>query len=198
MEQQGHGHTGRRNLGSEELKWQVRINLSDQFAAAARANPSDPSLKPLLDVLAKYNAVLKHQKMAFAGFLPHFEKDEGPVLRQKIQEALTAIDEAAARNDLTAQIEAMKAFDEISSRYVERLRLYLWTKETLQKPGIEQKYARRFTIYADGGKEIYDKAIADALEKDLQPLIANGMVLKVDKFDSDPAHNPQPPKKFHR
>lgn len=192
---QGHGHSGPRNLRGDQLKWQVRINLSEAFAAAARANPQDPALKPLLDVLAKYKGVLKHQKMSFAGFLPYFEDQEKPRLLQNISDALKAIDSAG--DDVNAGIAAMKAYEAASAEYVERLRLYLWTKETLQRPGIEQKYATRFTVYADGGQEVYGKDIADALEADLKALMASGMVVKVKKFDSDPAHNPQAPRKFH-
>jgi hypothetical protein len=71
--------------------------------------------------------------------------------------------------------------------------LYRWTKQTIDKPGKEAQYATRFTIYADGGKEVYDKAIADALEADLQPLMGH-LITKISKIDSNPANNPQPPR----
>lgn len=70
--------------------------------------------------------------------------------------------------------------------------LYRWTKATVDKPGKAQKYATRFTIYADGGKEVYDKAIADGLEADLQPLVGT-ILTRISKIDSNPASNPQPP-----
>lgn len=70
--------------------------------------------------------------------------------------------------------------------------LYKWTKQTIEKPGKEALYATRFTIYADGGQEVYAKATADGLEADLQPLMGS-VITKISKIDSNPANNPQPP-----
>jgi hypothetical protein len=75
--------------------------------------------------------------------------------------------------------------------------LYRWTKDTIEKPGKKEQYATRFTVYADGGKEVYSKAVADALEADLQPFVKAGMITKLNKFDANPANNPQAPKRFH-
>ena len=133
-------------------KYQIRINLADSFAAVSRANPVDASLKPLNDVLAKYNAVVKNQFDAFADFCRDCE----------------------SKGDLNHP-------------------LYDWTKKVVDNPAKEVQYATRFTVYADGGKEVYDKAIADGLEADLQPLLGN-MITKINKFDSNPANNPQPPR----
>lgn len=141
------------NGATQTVQWdyQVRINLADSFAAVARANMSDPVLKPLTDVLSKYNAVIKNQFDAFADYC----KDA----------------EANGQTDSD---------------------LYLWTKRTVDNPAKQVHYATRFTVYADGGKEVYDKAIADGLEADLQPLIGS-MITRINKFDSNPARNPQPP-----
>lgn len=193
---QGHGHTGARDLSEDELRFQIRINLKDEFAAVARANPADPVLKPVLDVLAKYDATLKHQQASFANYIPHFEQEEQPWHFQKLKKLLQATQDVGKGDDVNAGIKAMKALETATAEYIERMRLYLWTKETLQKPGIQQKYATRFTVYANGGQEVYEKEIADALEADLKALIDTGMIVNVDKFDSDPAHNPQAPKKF--
>lgn len=194
---QGFGHTGPRNMKPEDLKWQVRINLSEDFAAAARANPADAKLKPLLDVLAKYDANLKHQEMSFGNFLPHFENEERPLHEARIAQAQQAIRTASAAGNVEAGIKAMNEFETASAEFVERTRLYLWTMEIMQKPETAKKYATRFTIYA-GGQEIYDKDVAEGLVKDLEALMQSGMVRKIDKFDSDPAHNPQPPARFHK
>jgi hypothetical protein len=217
---QGFGHTGPRNIDPKDLKWQVRFNLSDAFAAAVRANPADPVLKPLNDVLAKYNASIKNSGMSFADFLPHFMNDEMPArlaeLRTLITDAsalramedlATQFVEADARNDVEAGTVVMRkwfalnegATDAVlaaNSEMIDRMGLFLWTKETMLKPETQKKYASRFTVFADGGKEIYDKSIADGLEADLIALKASGMVTVVSKFDSDPAHNPQAPRKF--
>jgi hypothetical protein len=199
-EKQGHGHTGPKNLAEDELKWQVRINLSEDFAKVVRQSQrlDTPSLRPLNDILDKYDAKLKHQQMAFADFVPQFKEQERPELRTKLQASLKLLEYAEDNNDIDASIEALKLVQSVSRDFVERTRLCLWTEDTLRKPGIEEKYANRFTVYADGGKEVYDKAVADGLVADLQPLVDQGTIIKgVDVFDSDPAHNPQAPRKFH-
>jgi hypothetical protein len=196
MQKKGFGHTGPRNLEEGDLKWQVRINLSEQFADAVRANPADPALKPLMDVLGKYNANIKNAGMSFADFLPYFMQEEMPQRLAQLSELAQAFRDADAANDVAAGIATMQAWKKANDEMAERMSLFLWTKETMLKPETHKKYATRFTIFADGGKEVYDKAIADALEADLAALMASGMVTKINKFDSDPAHNPQAPGKF--
>ncbi|MBU0800684.1 MAG: hypothetical protein KKA05_06735 [Alphaproteobacteria bacterium] len=196
MHKKGFGHTGPRHIGEGELKWQVRINLSAEFADAVRANPADASLKPLMDVLTKYNANIKNSGMSFADFLPYFMQEEMPQRLQQLDQLAQAFKDANAKDDVAAGIAAMQSWKKANEEMTERMGLFLWTKETMLKPETHAKYATRFTIFADGGKEVYDKAIADALEADLTALMASGMVTKVNKFDSDPAHNPQAPNKF--
>ena len=72
--------------------------------------------------------------------------------------------------------------------------LYAWTKATIDNPAKKEKYLKSFTLYVDGD-EVYAKAIADALEQDLQPLAANGLITRLAKYDSNPANNPQPPQR---
>jgi hypothetical protein len=45
-----------------------------------------------------------------------------------------------------------------------------------------------------GGDEVYEKNTADALEAELKPLVGGPIVAKMFKYDTDPAHNPQPPR----
>jgi hypothetical protein len=45
------------------------------------------------------------------------------------------------------------------------------------------------------GQEVYDKAEADALEAELKPLVGGPIIVKMFRYDTDPAHNPQPPRK---
>lgn len=71
--------------------------------------------------------------------------------------------------------------------------LYNWTKKVVDDPVKQELYVTRFTVYADGN-EVYDKAVADAIEADMTSLVATGIVTRVDKFDSNPANTPQPPK----
>ena len=75
---------------------------------------------------------------------------------------------------------------------VEGYHLYEWTKKTIENPAKQQKYLRSFTIYV-GGDEVYAKAAADALEAELRPLVGGLVVAKMFRYDTDPAHNPQPP-----
>ncbi len=59
---------------NKQWKFQLRINLDDAFAEAARRDGGDPALKPLHAVLAKHNAELKCQFDAFAGYVAEAEK----------------------------------------------------------------------------------------------------------------------------
>ena len=43
------------------------------------------------------------------------------------------------------------------------------------------------------GDEVYDKAKADALEADLEPLVGGDIVVSMAKHDTNPANNPQAP-----
>jgi hypothetical protein len=76
---------------------------------------------------------------------------------------------------------------------IEDYPLYQWTKATIDDPTKKQKYLKSFTIYVDH-REVYTKEIADALETELQPLAASGLIARISKYDTNPANNPQPPK----
>jgi hypothetical protein len=73
--------------------------------------------------------------------------------------------------------------------------LYKWTKATIEDPAKKEKYIKSFTLYA-GGNEVYAKEIADALERDLQPLVGGELITRMSKHDTNPANNPQPPERF--
>jgi hypothetical protein len=72
--------------------------------------------------------------------------------------------------------------------------LYEWTKATIENPAKKEKYLKSFTLYVEG-REVYAKEIADALETDLQPLAASGLITRISKYDTNPANNPQPPER---
>jgi hypothetical protein len=78
---------------------------------------------------------------------------------------------------------------------VEKFPLYKWTKATIDDPAKKAKHTKVFTLYARG-EEVYPKEIADALEADLQPLVGGAIVARLSKHDTDPANNPQMPKRF--
>jgi len=70
--------------------------------------------------------------------------------------------------------------------------LYKWTKVTIEDPVKAAKHKKIVTFYVKG-EEVYPRALAEALEADLQPLVGGGLVEKLNKYDSNPANNPQPP-----
>ena len=139
---------------TESWQYQLRINLADEFAEAARRSGSDPGIKPLSDILDRHNATLKCQYDAFAGYCAEAEQ-----------------------------------------RGVDRYPLYAWTKATIEDPAKKAKYIKSFTIYVDGD-EVYSKAKADALEADLRPMVGGAVVTAMAKHDTNPANNPQPPKRY--
>jgi hypothetical protein len=57
-----------------------------------------------------------------------------------------------------------------------------------------KKYLKSFALYVND-REVYAKEIADALEADLQPLATSGLVMRISKYDTNPANNPQPPQR---
>ncbi len=71
--------------------------------------------------------------------------------------------------------------------------LYEWTRKTIEDPAKKAKYVKSFTIYVDG-EEVYEKDKADALAAELKPLVGGPIVAQMHRYDTDPAHNPQPPR----
>lgn len=60
---------------SDQWKYQIRINLGADFAAAARRNPLDPMLGALPAILARHHATLKCQFDAFADYVAAAERE---------------------------------------------------------------------------------------------------------------------------
>jgi hypothetical protein len=138
---------------TDDLKFQLRLTLSDEFAPVARSNPGAPSISPLTNILKRHDAVMKCQFDAFADY----------------------VSEAEANG-------------------VENYHLYEWTKKTIEDPAKKAKYVKSFTLYV-GGEEVYAKDKADELEAELKPLVGGPIVAKMFRYDTDPAHNPQPPRR---
>ena len=141
-----------RHGAMSDLKFQLRLTLSEEAALVARHNPDDVSISSLINILNRHDAVLKCQFDAFAGY----------------------VSEAEANG-------------------TENYPLYEWTKKTVDDPAKKAKYTKSFALYV-GGEEVYEKDKADALEAELEPLVGGSIVAKMFKYDSDPAHNPQPPR----
>jgi hypothetical protein len=60
---------------SEDLKYQIRIYLSDRFAEIARRDTDDPALKPLTDILAQHRTSMKSVYDAFAEYVADAERE---------------------------------------------------------------------------------------------------------------------------
>jgi hypothetical protein len=137
---------------TSQWQYQVRFDVNNPAMAEALGRQlCDPTLAPLIDILAKHRALAKCQFDAFAEYV--------------------------------AEAEA---------RGLEHYPLHAWTKATIENPAKKEKYLKSFTLYVDG-QEVYAKEIADALEADLQPLAASGLITRLSKYDTNPANNPQPP-----
>ena len=72
--------------------------------------------------------------------------------------------------------------------------LYKWTKDTIENNIKKKKYLKSFTVYVKG-EQLYEKNIADYLESEIKKLNEE-KILKINKYNSDPKNNPQPPKKY--
>lgn len=141
---------------SEQWEHQVRVDLGDELAEAARRDPANPAIKPLADILTRHRATMKCQFDAFAGYVVEAEKQG-------------------------------------TGNYP----LYAWTKATIENPEKKARYLKSFTLYVDG-KEVYAKALADALESDLQPLVDGKLITRLSRYDTNPANNPQPPAQYRK
>jgi hypothetical protein len=58
---------------TDDLKFQLRLTLSDEYAQVARNDPEDPSISRLTDILNRHDAVMKCQFDAFAGYVREAE-----------------------------------------------------------------------------------------------------------------------------
>ena len=72
--------------------------------------------------------------------------------------------------------------------------LYKWTKDTIENSFKKKKYLKSFTVYVNG-EQLYEKKTADYLESEIKKLNEK-RILKINKYNSDPKNNPQPPKKY--
>jgi hypothetical protein len=102
---------------------------------------------------------------------------------------------AAHRTTAKCQYDAFAEYVATAEQQgVENYPLHAWTKATIENPAKKEKYQKSFTLYVDD-QEVYAKELADALERDLQPLAARGLITRLAKYDTNPANNPQPPQR---
>jgi hypothetical protein len=124
-------------------------------------------------------------------------EDEAAKLARTSQEdsSLKPLTEILKRHNtkIKSQYDAFADYvAEAEKNGTENYPLYKWTKVTIENPEKKEKYVKAFTLYANGD-EVYGKEIADALERDLNPLVGGGLITKLTKHDTNPANNPQPP-----
>ena len=74
--------------------------------------------------------------------------------------------------------------------------LYKWTKDTIENKVKKEKYMKSFTIYIKN-QQLFEKEVADRIENKIINLGCR-CILKVNKYNSDPKNNPQPPKKYFK
>jgi hypothetical protein len=60
---------------SEPLQYQIRLNLNERSAEAAREDADNSLLVPLMEILRGHGATLVNQLDAFEGYLAHAEKN---------------------------------------------------------------------------------------------------------------------------
>jgi hypothetical protein len=59
---------------SQQWQYQLRIDLTDELADAARRDPENPALAPLPAILARHDATMKCQFDAFANYVAEAER----------------------------------------------------------------------------------------------------------------------------
>ena len=97
--------------------------------------------------------------------------------------------------NLICQYEAFSFFvKECEENNLTSTPLYKWTKDTIENKKKKEKYMKSFTIYIKN-QQLYQKEVADRIENKILNLGCR-CILKVNKYNSDPKNNPQPPKKY--
>jgi hypothetical protein len=122
----------------------------------------------------------------------------GAARRDPQDPALGPLAEVLAKHNATikCQFDAFAEYvTEAERNGAEHDPLYKWTKAVIEDPAKKEKYLKSFTVYA-GGQAVYAGEIAESLEADLQPLAHAGLIARISKYDTNPANNPQPPKRF--
>ncbi|MFM0211260.1 hypothetical protein PQQ96_28075 [Paraburkholderia sediminicola] len=109
----------------------------------------------------------------------------------------TALHEVLRRHNATlkCQFDAFADYvNEAEKQGTENYPLYQWTRQTIENPEKKAKYLLSFTVYVNGD-EIYGKEITDVMEAELQAMIGDEGIQNVARFDTNPANNPQPPRR---
>ena len=72
--------------------------------------------------------------------------------------------------------------------------LYKWTKDTIEDEIKEAKYKKIYSVYVDK-QQVYKENIADKIIEEITSLNLS-TIESIDKFDTQPKNNPNPPEKY--
>ena len=72
--------------------------------------------------------------------------------------------------------------------------LYRWTKETIEDEIKKNKYKNIYSVIVNN-QQVYKEEIADSIKQKVEEKKLK-TIISMDKFDTQPKNNPQPPKKF--
>ncbi len=84
--------------------------------------------------------------------------------------------------------------EEAEREGIEQYELYHWTKSTIDNPEKKEKHLKSFAFY-QGDNQVYSKALAYSIQQRLKDLDYGNDIVEINMIDSNPANNPQPPKR---
>ncbi len=84
--------------------------------------------------------------------------------------------------------------EEAEREGIEQYELYHWTKTTIDNPEKKAKHLKSFAFY-EGDNQVYSKELASSIERSLKKLDGGDDIVEIKLIDSNPANNPQPPKR---
>ena len=84
--------------------------------------------------------------------------------------------------------------EEAEKNGIEHYELYHWTKSTIENPEKKSKHLKSFAFY-EGDNQVYNKELAVSIQQSLKRLDSGNDIIEINLIDSNPANNPQPPKR---
>ena len=84
--------------------------------------------------------------------------------------------------------------EEAEREGIEHYELYHWTKSTIDNPEKKAKHLKSFAFY-EGDNQVYRKELACSIQQCLKDLDSGNDIVEINLIDSNPANNPQPPKR---
>ena len=84
--------------------------------------------------------------------------------------------------------------EEAEREGIENYELYHWTKSTIEDPEKKAKHLKSFAFY-EGDNQVYSKELAYSIQQRLKDLDSGNDIVEINMIDSNPANNPQPPKR---